>query len=155
MWFDKTMSDSIKNIAAAQLEVQKEIKDISKDSTGYGYKYTSFDKLVQYLRPLLAKHGISFVQMPLGGSPGHDDGKGTVGLQTLYMHAESGEWITNAIKSPVAESKGMNTYQSIGSAITYFRRYSLSSFVGIASEEDVDAASETRKPTTNKGGDAW
>ena len=153
MWFDKTMSDSIKNIAAAQLAVQKEIKDISKDSTGYGYKYTSFDKLVQYLRPLLANHGISFIQMPTGDK--YDDGKGTVGLQTLYMHAESGEWITNVIKSPVAESKGMNTYQSIGSAITYFRRYSLSSFVGIASEEDVDASSETRKPTTNKGGDAW
>ncbi len=154
MWFDKTMSDSIKNIAAAQLAVQKEIKDISKDSTGYGYKYTSFDKLVQYLRPLLAKHGISFMQMPTGDK--YDDGKGTVGLQTLYMHAESGEWITNVIKSPIAESKGMNTYQSIGSAITYFRRYSLSSFVGIASEEDVDAASpESRKPTTNKGGDVW
>ena len=149
MWFDKTMSESIKNIAAAQLKVQKEIKDISKDSTGYGYNYTSFDKLVQYLRPLLTKHGISFVQMPVG-----DDKQ--VGLQTMYMHAESGEWITNSIKSPIAESKGMNTYQSIGSAITYFRRYSLSSFVGIASEEDVDAASnETRKPTTNKGGDEW
>ena len=141
MWFDKTMSDSIKNIAAAQLEVQKEIKDISKDSTGYGYKYTSFDKLVQYLRPLLTKHGISFVQMPVGDRYDDNDGKGTVGLQTLYMHVESGEWITNSIKSPIAESKGMNTYQSIGSAITYFRRYSLSSFVGIASEEDVDAAS--------------
>ena len=149
MWFDKTMSESIKNIAAAQLKVQKEIKDISKDSTGYGYNYTSFDKLVQYLRPLLAKHGISFVQMPVG-----DDKQ--VGLQTMYMHAESGEWITNMIKSPIAESKGMNTYQSIGSAITYFRRYSLSSFVGIASEEDTDASSkETKKPTTNKGGDGW
>ena len=149
MWFDKTMSDSIKNIAAAQLAVQKEIKDISKDSTGYGYKYTSFDKLVQYLRPLLAKHGISFVQMPVG-----DDKQ--VGLQTMYMHAESGEWITNSIKSPIAESKGMNTYQSIGSAITYFRRYSLSSFVGIASEEDVDASSnKTKKPITNTGVDEW
>ena len=157
MWFDKTMSESIKNIAAAQLKVQKEIKDISKDSTGYGYKYTSFDKLVQYLRPLLAKHGISFIQMPVGGDK-YDEGNGTVGLQTLYMHAESGEWITNVIKSPVAESKGMNQYQSIGSAITYFRRYSLSSFVGIASEEDVDAASKEspgRKPTTNKGEDEW
>ena len=85
-------------------------------------------------------------------------GNGTVGLQTLYMHAESGEWITNAIKSPVAESKGMNQYQSIGSAITYFRRYSLSSFVGIASEEDADAASKEspgRSPTTNKGEDEW
>ena len=149
MWFDKTMSESIKNIAAAQLKVQKEIKDISKDSTGYGYNYTSFDKLVQYLRPLLTKHGISFVQMPVG-----DDKQ--VGLQTMYMHAESGEWITNSIKSPIAESKGMNTFQSIGSAITYFRRYSLSSFVGIASEEDIDASSkETKKPITNKGGDEW
>ena len=149
MWFDKTMSESIKNIAAAQLKVRKEIKDISKDSTGYGYNYTSFDKLVQYLRPLLTKHGISFVQMPVG-----DDKQ--VGLQTMYMHAESGEWITNSIKSPIAESKGMNTYQSIGSAITYFRRYSLSSFVGIASEEDIDASSkETKKPITNKGGDEW
>ena len=148
MWIEKTMSESVKNIAEAQLKVQGEIKDISKDSEGYGYKYTSFDKLVQYLRPLLTKHGISFVQMPVG-----DDKQ--VGLQTMYMHAESGEWITNSIKSPIAESKGMNTYQSIGSAITYFRRYSLSSFVGIASEEDVDASSETRKPTTNKGGDAW
>ena len=149
MWFDKTMSESIKNIAAAQLKVQKEIKDISKDSTGYGYNYTSFDKLVQYLRPLLTKHGISFLQMPVG-----DDKQ--VGLQTMYMHAESGEWITNMIGSPIAESKGMNTYQSIGSAITYFRRYSLSSFVGIASEEDTDASSkETKKPITNKGGDEW
>jgi len=33
-------SESIKNIAAAQLKVQKEIEDISKDSEGYGYKYT-------------------------------------------------------------------------------------------------------------------
>ena len=149
MWIERTMSESIKNIAAAQLQVQKEIKDISKDSTGYGYNYTSFDKLVQYLRPLLAKHGISFVQMPVG-----DDKQ--VGLQTLYMHAESGEWITNMIKSPIAESKGMNTYQSIGSAITYFRRYSLSSFVGIASEEDADASSpQAKKPITNKGGDGW
>ena len=136
---ESTMSESVKNLAAAQLKVQKEIKDISKDSTGYGYKYTSFDKLVQYLRPLLSKHGISFIQMPVGD-------KYQVGLQTVYMHSDSGEWITNVIKSPIVESKGMNTYQSIGSAITYFRRYSLSSFVGIASEEDADASPNNQNP---------
>jgi len=142
-------SESIKNIAAAQLKVQKEIEDISKDSEGYGYKYTSFDKLVQYLRPLLAKHGICFVQMPIGDN-------NQVGLETLYMHADSGEWIMNTIKSPIASSKGMNTYQSVGSAITYFRRYSLSAFTGIASEEDVDAASpETNKPSPRVGVDEW
>jgi len=141
------MSDSIKNIANAQLALQSEIKDIAKDSTGYGYKYTSFDKLVQYLRPLLSKHGLSFIQMP---SSGHDNNQ--IGLTTLYMHT-SGEWIMNTILSPILDSKGMNMYQSIGSAITYFRRYSLSSFVGIASEEDRDASTSDDKQ--NNGGDPW
>jgi len=140
-------SDSIKNLALAQLDVQKEIRDISKDSKGYGYNYTSFDKLVQYLRPLLGKHGISFVQMPVGDNE-------SVGVNTVYMHAESGEWISCQIKSPIAESKGMNTYQSVGSAITYFRRYSLSSFVGIASEEDVDASSR-KDNKSNVEEDVW
>ena len=69
-----------------------------------------------------------------------------VGVQTLYMHTESGEWITSTIKSPIAEAKGMNMYQSIGSAITYFRRYSLSAFVGIASDEDIDASGPAKEP---------
>ena len=124
------MSESIKNIASAQIKVQKEIEDIGKDAKGYGYKYTSYDTLVKYLRPLLTKHGISFIQMPIGS-------KEEVGLETLYMHT-SGEWIKSAIKSPIVDSRQMNTYQSIGSAITYFRRYSLSAFVGIASDEDND-----------------
>jgi len=101
------------------------------------------------LRPLLAKHGICFVKMPIGDN-------NQVGLETLYMNDDSGEWIMNTIKSPIASSKGMNTYQSVGSAITYFRRYSLSAFTGIASEEDVDAASpETNKPSPRVGVDEW
>ena len=139
-------SESIKSLASAQLALQKEIKDISKDSTGYGYKYTSFDKLVQYLRPLLAKHGISFIQMPDGTA-------GSIGLTTLYMHI-SGEWIANTVLCPIAEHKGMNAYQSVGSAITYFRRYSLASFVGIASEEDVDATNANKKDN-NEGEEKW
>ena len=78
----------------------------------------------------------------------------SVGVNTVYMLAESGEWISCQIKSPIAESKGMNTYQSVGSAITYFRRYSLSSFVGIASEEDVDASSQNNNKSRT-GEDSW
>jgi len=125
------MSESIKNLASAQVKVQQEIKDIGKDSQGYGYNYTSYDALVKYLRPLLTKYGLSFVQMPVGND-------GEIGVQTIYMHT-SGEWITSVVKSPIENAKGMNTYQSVGAAITYFRRYSLSAFVGIASDEDNDA----------------
>ena len=125
-------SESIKNLAKAQAKLQAEVQDISKDAKGYGYKYTSLDALVKYLRPLLSKNGLSFMQMPVGS-------ESTIGLETIFMH-ESGEWISNTLSSPIAELKGMNTYQSSGSAITYFRRYSLSAFVGIASDDDNDAS---------------
>lgn len=135
-------SDDIKNLMEAQLAMQQEIKDIAKDSTGYGYNYTSFDKLVQYLRPLMAQHGLTFIQMPVGQNSHNLEYPCLVGVKTVYMHAPSGQWIGETLLSPIAgEHKGMTIYQSIGSAITYFRRYSLSSFAGIASEEDVDAAS--------------
>lgn len=148
MRIETTMSDSIKNLATAQVKVQQEIADMPKDSKGYGYNYTSYDALVKYLRPLLTKHGISFVQMPVGSDA-------EIGVETLYMHT-SGEWIRSSLMTPIAESKQMNIYQSVGSAITYFRRYSLSAFVGIASDEDNDIqtikvdAKPIAKPTATK-----
>ena len=128
---DTAMSESIKNIAKAQANMQKELTDTKKDTKGYGYLYTNLDSLVKHLRPLLTKHGLSFMQMPVGS-------ENQAGVQTIYMHT-SGEWITSLVKVPIADLKGQNAYQSLGSAITYLRRYSLSAFVGIASDEDNDA----------------
>ena len=128
---DTAMSESIKNIAKAKANMQKELTDTKKDTKGYGYLYTNLDSLVKHLRPLLTKHGLSFMQMPVGS-------ENQAGIQTIYMHT-SGEWITSLVKVPIADLKGQNAYQSLGSAITYLRRYSLSAFVGIASDEDNDA----------------
>jgi hypothetical protein len=36
----------------------------------------------------------------------------------------------------------MNEYQSFGSAISYYRRYSLTSCLGLVSDKDTDAAGE-------------
>jgi hypothetical protein len=135
---ETTMSESIKNIAKAQASMQSELMDTKKDTKAFNYYYTNLDSLVKHLRPLLTKHGISFVQMPIGTID-------TIGVETLYMHT-SGEWIKSSIMSKVDVS-GRNTkhYQSIGSAITYFRRYSLSAFVGIASDEDNDGVVGTKE----------
>ena len=51
MRIETTMSESIKNLATAQVKIQQEISDMPKDSEGYGYDYTSYDALVKYLRP--------------------------------------------------------------------------------------------------------
>lgn len=135
------MSESIANLAKAQAKVQAEAKDLMEDANGYNYKYVSLPKLLQYARPLLTKHGISFIQMPKGVD--------TIGLETIFMH-ESGEWISNSIELPVAELGSMNMYQSAGSAITYLRRYSLASFLGIASDTDNDASGKISKVINRK-----
>jgi len=36
----------------------------------------------------------------------------------------------------------MNVYQSFGSGVTYYRRYALSSLLGIVTDKDTDAAGE-------------
>jgi len=38
--------------------------------------------------------------------------------------------------------KGMNDFQVLGSAITYIRRYALSSALGLVTDKDIDAAGE-------------
>ena len=139
------MSSSIAKLAMAQTKVQKEIKDLPKESKGFAHKYTTFDKLVQYLRPILAKHGISFIQMPCGDNE-------NVGVITIYMHT-SGEYISSKIETQIVQAQ--NKYQSMGSAITYFKRYSLASYVGIASDEDTDgnvkgAPQQVKQPAKKK-----
>jgi hypothetical protein len=46
--------------------------------------------------------------------------------------------------------KGMNEFQVYGSAITYFRRYAISSLLGIVTDKDTDAGGEQIKPTLDE-----
>ena len=140
-WLDTTttqMSPTISKLATAQAKMQAEVKDLPTNAKGYGYKYCTLDTMVKALRPLLSKHGLSYVQMPIGNGD-------TIGVQTLYMHT-SGEWICSTVSSRIVEPNSPKLYQSVGSAITYYKRYSLSSFVGIAADEDNDGVVPTTSP---------
>lgn len=132
-------SNEVSNIFASQIEMQDELKDIGKDSKGYGYNYTSFESLARYLRPLLAKHGLGFIQT----STNEGD---RIGVTTRLIH-KSGEWVEDTFTVPLVTLAKMNDYQVAGSAITYLKRYGLSAIVGIASDEDADAHGEQVKPT--------
>ena len=60
------------------------------------------------------------------------------------MHA-SGEWIESSMTLPIGDGKGISTAQSMGSIITYLRRYSLSSILGVYADEDTDGDSAGKK----------
>ena len=132
-------SESIEALAEAMSNFQGEIKDVCKDEQGYGFAYAKLDQVLEVARPLLAKNGLSVIQMPTEGT------EVVVVLETILMH-KSGQWISSRMEMAaerLVSKKGnkMSLPQSIGSVITYARRYSLASLLGIA-QVDNDAAKE-------------
>jgi len=125
------------NLFKALANFQQEVPVIHKDTQGYGYTYADLPKVFEVINPLLKKHGLGFSQLLQGQS-----------IQTILFHIESGETLESSTDIPQNVSlKGMNEYQVLGSAITYLRRYSISSILGIVTDKDTDAGGE-QKPKT-------
>ena len=137
-------SNTINKISADLVKVMAEVKDVVKNSSGYGYKYASLDEVLKMVRPIAAKSNIAILQSS-------ELQEGIVKVETTLLHS-SGEYIVSEVQAPYIELKGMNSYQSLGAAITYLRRYSLSNVFAISSEEDTDAVSKQdnySKPQNN------
>ena len=119
----------------AFLNFQKEAPVMPKDKKGYGYNYTELKTLLGLCKPVLDKHGLVIMQPLQIGS-----------IDTILVHAESGEGIVSAKDYEIVALKGMNNYQSEGAGISYMRRYAVASILGIVSDEDVDAAAPQPAP---------
>src|SRR5262245_44388731 len=97
------------------------------------------------VRKTLGQHEIATVQ-----TTAIEKETGVVNLSTILAHA-SGEWI--ASDWPVCAVAETANPQRMGAALTYARRYSLFTLVGIVGEDDLDAPDLcTAPPTTAKTG---
>jgi hypothetical protein len=120
----------MKTLFKALAEFQQEIKPIHKGTKGYGYTYADLPTIFEAINPLLKKHGLGFTQE-----------LDTDSLVTTIFHVESGEFRASRFKIPQEVNlKGMNEFQVMGSAITYYRRYMLSSALGLVTDVDNDAS---------------
>ena len=138
-------SDSLSNICAALAKVQAEIKNPIKNQTNKGVqgspKYANLeDTLQEYVRPICSKYGISIFQSV------KTDESGRVGVCTVLLH-ESGEFIEGdyvscevVIPLSNAGKKVLTEGQATGVCITYLRRYSLNSALGINGDKDTDGS---------------
>jgi len=126
-------SENVEQISKAYVECSPELLNIAKDSKGYGYTYTSLEKLIEHTKPILSKHGLAIIQIPTGN-----------GLISRLIH-NSGEWMEQEMNSELIQMKQMNAFQVQGSQVTYLRRYMWASFCGIASDDDMDAQGEQTK----------
>jgi len=67
-------------------------------------------------------------------------------IKTILFETKNGENIESFISIPQNVSLAkMNEFQVLGSAITYLRRYALSSILGIVTDKDTDASGEQQK----------
>ena len=128
----------MKNLLKSLAAFQQEVKVIHKATQGYGYSYADLPKIFEEINPLLQKHGLGFTQLI-------NTKEGVNYLATVVFHVESGEQIESNCMIPYVQLKGMNDFQSFGSGVTYFRRYCLSSMLGLVTDKDTDGSGEQVK----------
>ena len=124
------MKELLKNLAAAK----KEIGAISKESKNpfFKSKYFDINQLLEHVEPVLLKHGLMITQ-PIQENK----------VYTNIWDIESGEFCNSYLELPIIQDP-----QKIGSAISYFRRYTLASLLAIqAEDDDGNKASKPAKKT--------
>ena len=135
-------SESIGAIAAALAKAQGELINPEKSltatirspfprETDRTFRYASLSSGLDIVRKALGKHEIATVQ-----TTAIDNEAGLIRLTTVLAHS-SGEWVSSDWPvCPVGETAAPH---KMGAALTYARRYSLFTLVGIAGEDDLDA----------------
>ena len=139
-------SESIVNLSKALAVFHSTVGKISKDSKNPFFKsnYASLPHILTEIAEPMEKAGLIISQFPDGD-----------GLTTMLIHAESGEYLMAKYVMPVAKA---NDPQALGSAISYARRYAVSSILSLKiDDDDAEAATkptrqqEDTRPWLNKG----
>jgi hypothetical protein len=124
-------SESIDEIATALSLAQKEMGAALKDAKAHHGNYADLASVVAAIKEPLALMGLSYTQFPIV----NDD---SAGVMTVLMH-RSGQWMRSYYTLPLVR----RDVHSVGSAITYARRYALQAVAGIpADDDDGDRASQ-------------
>ena len=120
----------MENIYKAFVKFQSEFKGMKPDSSNPFFKstYISLDGILETVRPILAKNGLAVIQEATG------DGE-YIFVKTKLIH-ESGEMIETEVLKMKPQK---NDPQSMGSCITYSKRYQLAALLGICECIDDDA----------------
>lgn len=139
----------MKALYKAIASFQAECPVILKETSGHNYKYADLPAIYETINPLLQKNNLAVFQ-PLTNL----DGKPAI--KTIIIETTTGESMEEVHPLPetqfieVETSKGKRTVvagfeqmsqpQAQGSIITYYRRYCLSSILGLITDKDTDGA---------------
>lgn len=133
-------SEKIDLISKALSAFQGECPVVEKDKNNpfLKSKYADLGNILRTINPVLGKHGLAVTQMPTG-----DQGD----LITLLTHS-SGQWIRSCYRMRPTK----NDPQSVGSSLTYQKRYAVTAILGVPvdDESDDDGESGSVKPASKQ-----
>lgn len=134
----KELNKLFEALAKAQLDM--EVAKTDSINPYFKSRYADLASVVRASRPFLAKNGMCVIQRTVTKD------SGSVFLYTRLCHS-SGQWIESnmEVKPPKAD------IQTMGSYLTYLRRYMYSAVTGVvASDEDDDGEVAMKDPRGGK-----
>lgn len=117
------MEQNEKQLSEKLLAVQKKLQPIIKDGTNPFFnnsKYATLTNILSAIKPIMSEAGLVIIQPIKSGS-----------VCTTIIDSATGQTVTSELPLPVNLDA-----QKIGSAITYFRRYTLASLLSLEIEDD-------------------
>lgn len=119
-------SEAINELAAALAKAQGAMRGAKKDADNpfFKSKYADLASCWDAIREPFTANGLSVIQLT---EPTVD----VITVETILAHS-SGQWISSKIAMKPVKADP----QSVGSCLTYARRYSLAAATGIAPEDD-------------------
>ena len=122
-------------------KLQSQIGAISKDSSNpyYKSKYFDINGLIKHLQPILHDLNLLLIQPIEGGN-----------VVSRIIDIETGDGYQSEMPLPSIDDP-----QKMGSAITYYRRYTLQSLLALQAEDDDGNLASKAKPTLVPDNERW
>jgi hypothetical protein len=129
------MTDQTPALDQALMDFQGEFLVVPLDGANehFGSRYATLPTIVQKMTPVLRSHGLMFKSWT-------EVVDGNTHLVVVLLHVESQESMTSRIKLPDVNPQG------IGSALTYFRRYTMLTMTGVVADGDDDGNAASAPP---------
>lgn len=130
------------NLNKKFMQVLNEVPNFSTDETANAgsrtYKYLNLATLLKNIKPIFEKHGIAFSQKVTFDGMG--DGRQILGTVETIIFDENEQQTVCSYPFFITGDP-----QQVGSAITYARRYSLTTVLGIFPDKDDDGGYAKQK----------
>lgn len=109
-------------------DAKRQIGKVYRNAQSHHSKYADLNNILDTVEPILFDYGLILMQ-PIRENK----------VVTQLIDVDSGDLVESCIDLP-----NITDPQKLGSAISYFRRYTLSSLLSISTTDDDDAQSATK-----------